>query len=310
MQRNGNVERSGVSARSASVERAWRPACLSVASGNVSMDMLLGSLFALEKKGLLESVKSYASSGNGCFISVLLCLGLSLDEIKISLSNKDMLIFLDSQLYHALETDVHDVPALDQFIWIKEFFTEIFETYATAAITFDQLYLKTGKHLYLTTYNLTTETMIYLSKDNSPNMKIIDAIVLTTGIFHINTHTTYNGDLYIDASSSNPLPISCFNRDRKVLALRTKDNDNQDKIEVKTDYRHARLALKIAIERLTVSAFRTCIMKSLFITMISSQETAPDAENIIINGYEQTLKGLKQFQESEDTTVTYNSSKN
>lgn len=275
------------------------------------MHGLIGSLFALEKKGLLDGLTAYASSGNGCFISVLLCLGLSADKIRRLLTECKPSLFYDSQSYHYF-TDIQEKPqGTDQFLELKFFFTRIFEEYVSLVPTFNQLYLITGKKLYLTSYNVSSGESFYFSRDTHPEMNLLKAIRLTTGVHHITCDVGYDGVLYIDASLANPLPVTCF-RQKKILALRCLWNRSIDKLYPKTDHGYACLLLNIAAEKLISSSFRLCAGKSLFVSVSLGTDEQMETENlkflsnpeqILLEGYDQTVSALKQINKSASNVV-------
>lgn len=292
----------------------WQPTCLCISAGNISLPALLGSLFALEKKGLLAHINSYASSGNGCFLSVLLCLGLSVDTIRGLLEKCKPSLFYDSHSYQQL-CESKQIEGMDQFLQLKFFFTEVFEASMSIVPTFNQLYLTTGKKLYLTTYNMVTQKAIYLSRDTHPEMNLLTALHLTTGVHHITCDIGYDGDLHMDGASCNPLPLSCFPRHKKALVLKSAWHRSVEQIYAKTTHGYSSLLLHLAVQKLTQTAFRLHTGKSLFliISLGSDEYTALDnalylenKEQVIIDGYEQTLSALKHMrvqQKSKENVI-------
>lgn len=282
---------------------------LTIAAGNVSIPSLIGCVAALEKQALLENVTQYASSGNGCFLSVPLCLGCSAIEISDLLFGYQQKLFLDSHSYQHWvrnQCEQGEEDNMQQYMDTGFFFSELLTKKLTLIPTFQQLYLSTGKKLYLTSHNISTGKSCYFSVDDSPKMSVLTAIRLSLGVQYISSNLSYDGDLYVDAASSNPLPISCFRSRERILAIRNCP-DQYEYIVPKTHHDYACMLLDIACERLLTLAFSSCLAESLFLTITSNEEM--DFYNLSVDGYEQTIKALKYASSKESTKVIWDQRK-
>lgn len=77
-------------------------------------------------------------------------------------------------------------------------------------ITFKDLYNLTNKLLIITGTNLTKKQGEFFSYLTTPNMKLIDAIRISTSIPFYFTPYKYNNNVYIDGSCSNDLAVNCL----------------------------------------------------------------------------------------------------
>jgi hypothetical protein len=262
----------------------------------VSLPSLVGALCSLEKRGFLKGIESYSSSGNGCFVSVLLCAGLSLAEMKRKLASSRN-IFYDSHSYQYFEPDVRGT---DQYISLGEFFSTIFRDRFSFIPTFDDLFSLTGKLLVLTTYDVTNDKVLYLSKETHPQMSVLTAIKLTTGVSHFTCDVNYGGNLHVDASSCLPCPLP--QDDSHTIFLGSVWKRSVEKIFPNTKHGQAQLLLNISIKRLTKGSLKGYSGKVLKIVVklgsdaFSREENVAfveSFENCLIEGYNQIENELK-----------------
>jgi predicted acylesterase/phospholipase RssA len=274
----------------------WDPTQLVISGGNVSLATLVGSVLALEKKGILKEIKQYSASGNGCVISVLLCLGYSPLDIQELLSKQKESLFFDSR--SSGDGDNRN-QGTQQFVELRCFFSNIFIEKLTVLPTFHQLYLNTAKKLHLTAYNLSTRQLCYFSTDKTPDMSVLTAIILTLGVYSFDSNLSYEGDLYIDAATSNPTPVSCFKNRNRVLAIRACWNRSLEDI-------YPGVLLDVACEELNKLAFRSCTSKTIFITLSISGSSTSYAR-VLECGYDQTMLCLEQILTSKKSKVFWDS---
>lgn len=77
----------------------------------------------------------------------------------------------------------------------------------TEDITFEQLYLKTHKKLYVTGTNVSKQKLTVFSVNTHPNMKVLEALAISCSIPYIFDRKLYNGEYYVDGALSNNYPI-------------------------------------------------------------------------------------------------------
>jgi predicted acylesterase/phospholipase RssA len=294
----------------------YSPIHLAVPSGNVSLFCLIGCAVALEKNNLLADIKCYSSSGNGCFLTVPLSLGCSCAEIKNLLVGQKQSVFHDSHSYQYLAG--MQISGTEQFMDIGSFFTDLFIKKLTIVPSFRQLYLSTGKKLYLTSYNVSTGKNVCFSVSSCPDMNVLTAIRLSSGVQLINSNLSYEGDLYVDASFSNPLPLHCFKSRKQILIVRNRWNRSCEKMHPMSQHGHSSLLLDIASERLIELSLQYCISNSMYITCLVGSDELTEQENkdilndsndLLVSGYEQGVTALKSFNESTEIKFVWDTRK-
>lgn len=86
-------------------------------------------------------------------------------------------------------------------------------------MTLQQLHEKTGKKLYICTFNRTRRQTEYLSCDTHPDMPCFTALRLSSAVPFLFEPGYYNGDVYADGGVTENVPLSAF-----VADLATEDN--------------------------------------------------------------------------------------
>ncbi len=166
-----------------------------IGAGGQNFFSYLGILKKLEND--IKNVEEYSGASCGSFISFLLCLGKSIDEIveigfKIDQSKlgKFKLKNLYSNFGFINIEDIHD------------YLVEILECNPT----FNDL----EKKLYISAYNLNFQRTEYFSKDTHPDMTVIRAVCMSMSIPVLMTSIKYNENYYLDGGIFEQAPVNPF----------------------------------------------------------------------------------------------------
>lgn len=165
--------------------------------GGVYGAILLG---ALEKKAY-ENIRMIAGTSAGAIIGTLMCVGYTPKEIIVQFqANMPMLCDVDVKLlftkYGLYDNDKY-LQVVENMIHkkIKEF------------PTFEDVYNVFGKDLIITGTNLSKGVGLYFNRIDHPDMKVMDAIEISTCVPLVFPYATLGGDVCVDGAITDGLPI-------------------------------------------------------------------------------------------------------
>lgn len=188
-----------------------------------------GGLEVLQEQGLLHSVKYFIGSSAGSFPAAALACNASVSEIKEILSDTDFSKFLDNDNFFK---DCYRFYT--KFGWYKGDYVEkwygnvLQKIIGNSDITFLEAYQRTSKTLVITTVDITTGELIYMSRETTPHLQIKKAVRRSTALPLVykpdietikteiieNDETTWK-DLdhyYIDGGILDNFPIDYFDK--------------------------------------------------------------------------------------------------
>lgn len=234
------------------MEETWKPSYVAFCHSGGNLSLLLEVMRKLEESNTFALVKSYSACGNGSLIALLKYVGYSSDEIEKYISPHYNDLACDS-----LSVDDH---AIDRYSLISDVIRNAFEPITVGVPTMKQLYLLTGKRLYLMAYNLTLNKIVYISGDSHPEMNVICAVAICMSP---NFSLFYQGHSYIDAVSVEPVPVSCFEFKKKILVLQTS-------VLPSSLLSQRKMLHQIALINLSHTLFRLYVSGGLYISLRSS----------------------------------------
>lgn len=171
-------------------------------------------------------VKQISGVSIGSFFATLVCM---------EFSYKDLIPFINMSI------NINDVSIdnlLDKYGFtegndIINIFKQIISIKYNPNITFADLYEKTKKTLYITSFCLNNQQIKYFNWETDPEMPIIMAIRLSISIPYIFTSNVYKNQHYIDGAVFEKISTSIF-KSGKTLAFFLVDNsENIDYTEIK-----------------------------------------------------------------------------
>lgn len=167
--------------------------CLGPAS--MGIYAMIGTLKALEPR--LGEVREISGASAGSILALFLALGMSVDEI----------------LHNALEIDIPKFVKLSLTCFINKFgfvdtgpIRELLVKMCGCDPTFAELKMK----IHISAYCLNTTQTEYFSKDTHPDMKVIDAVLMSIAIPMIFASGKYNGRTYVDGGTVEKYPLNPF----------------------------------------------------------------------------------------------------
>lgn len=180
--------------------------------GAMAFFAILGHMSTID----LSNVKEISGSSAGSILGFLLCIGLSPKEIL------DCTLSIDiEKIYQTKKiTSLLKNYGMIDISLIKNALLEC--SYGLNP-TFKEL----DKVLHVSAFCLNTRNTVYFNKHTHPDMKVIDAVVMSIGIPFIFSSVEYNGYRYIDGCVEETLPLGPF---------LGKSQDDIYSIEVQSEY--------------------------------------------------------------------------
>jgi NTE family protein len=163
---------------------------------------------------VLDNIKNYAGSSSGSLICCGLVLGFSVEEIE------ELLIRLDFSKFKDINSDgiltFFDNYGLDNCSHFEKLFRIMIKKKVdNENITFSELYNITKKKLVISASNLNKKQTTYFSYENTPDIKVIDAVIASISIPILYIPKKIDDDLYLDGCITNHFPINIFKNSKK-----------------------------------------------------------------------------------------------
>ena len=194
---------------------------LVLSGGGVTALGFLGILKLLYEYNLIKEIEHYVGTSMGAIICYLLTIGFNHNELlefsklfNFSKITED--IKLDNFLYNYGFIDMNNIKIILKNI---SNFKNIDND-----ITFKQHFEKTNKKLSITGTCLSDFKLYYFNYENSPDMKIFDAILISCCIPLLFEPIEYNNKCWIDGGIINNFPIDyCSDEIENTLGIAIKD---------------------------------------------------------------------------------------
>lgn len=182
--------------------------CLS--SGGIKGILMLGCInyyYALKK---LDNIKYYSGTSAGSIIAMLLAVGYTPMEI-LGFTCSDE---ITRQLANFSIVNITTIHGIYHNSILKDFIDEkIRIKLGGKSPTFSEYYKQYGKYILIPVYCISEPVerrKIYCSPDETPDMKIIDAISLSCNIPIIFQKAVYKDKVYIDGAYTSHFPLEAL----------------------------------------------------------------------------------------------------
>jgi predicted acylesterase/phospholipase RssA len=181
---------------------------------------MIGTLKALEPA--LKEVREISGASAGSILALFIALGMSTDEI----------------LEKCLEVDIPKFVKLSLACFINKFGFVAMEPIRELLVELcdgrDPTFGELDTKVYVSAYCLNTARTEYFSKDTHPDMKVIDAVLMSIAIPMIFSAGKFEGRTYVDGGTAEKYPMTPF-LDKKphqvtVIVLKM-ENVYQDSID-------------------------------------------------------------------------------
>ena len=187
---------------------------LIIGSGGLSGLSYLGALEILDTFYPLKNFKYLTGCSAGSLICSLLNIDYTINEMKDIVKNINFIDFFEMKLSNLLSNggfvDTYNLKKLFKSMFITKNIDQ--------NITFKQLYDLTNKILTVNTVNQTLNRIEYLNYENTPNMSVVDGILMSLNIPLICSPINYNNNIYYDGAILDPYPYD-YIRNTKKLGL-------------------------------------------------------------------------------------------
>lgn len=194
---------------------------LVLSGGGIRGIAFLGAIAYLEENNLVKDIKTFVGSSIGAVLCCLLCLG-----------------YRTPQLYNFLnEINFQELPQINVMKIITHFGLDSGNTLVYLIkklfiqkgidenISFFNLYNITRKKLILTGTCVNEHEIKYFDYENTPNMKVVDAIRISMSVPFLYTSPKYKDEHYVDGGILDNFPIHLFrDSDDNVLAIKLVKN--------------------------------------------------------------------------------------
>jgi predicted acylesterase/phospholipase RssA len=180
-----------------------------------------GGLNGLSYVGSLDIINIYYPLKNftyltGCSAGALICALINIhyttSEIKNIILNIDFTNFFDIKLMNIINLGGFVETTLMRNLIKSIFLTKKIDQ----NITFNELYILTNKILTINSVNQTLNRVEYFNYINSPNMKVIDGLMMSINIPLICTPILYNQHKYYDGAILDPYPYHYHKNTNKL----------------------------------------------------------------------------------------------
>lgn len=236
---------------------------LVISGGGMKSLATIGSLKYLDKIGVLKNIKKYAGSSAGSVICVLLAMDFAPDEIRNTIFRKGISLVNDNPFmipYNLLiNYGLHSASKLMKYI------EELFETRKfSKSITFKELYDITDKTVVITGTSLNDRDTFFFSHITFPDMKVTDALRISTSIPLYFTSVKYgmknDQGLYIDhrfvdGGVLNNFPLYYFDICQTQPSIKNYSDlvEHKEKMSIMIDdkntYKHNTLGIMLINEK-------------------------------------------------------------
>jgi NTE family protein len=200
---------------------------LILSGGGIRGISFLGALKYFKDRGNLEHLNTFIGTSIGSIIATFLCLEYPIEDLfqfMLDLNIDSVTNFQISKLIQQFGLDSGNtlIFVIKQLL-VKCGYDE--------NITFKNLQKITGKTLIITATNVNKRCIKYFNHNDTPNLRIVDAIRMSISIPFLYTAPLYGGDFYVDGGVLDNFPLHLANgtHPNEVLAINLGYGETKDK---------------------------------------------------------------------------------
>lgn len=195
--------------------------CISV--GGIRGLLQAGAIHEFYIRKQLDNVNFYAGSSVGSMICTLLAIGYTPLDILTTFCSPDI-----STQFSGM--NIMNLPTLSGFYpntILREKIQELIMLKIGYIPTFKDMLTNYNKYLIIPVYCLSENTInkrkIYCSPENTPDMKVLDAVILSCSIPIVFQKAKYNEKVYLDGAYTDMFPIKylcrLMSKDSNILGI-------------------------------------------------------------------------------------------
>ena len=185
---------------------------LIIGSGGLAGLSYLGGLEILDTYYPLKNFKYLTGCSAGSLICALLNIGYNVEEMKEIVKNINFPDFFEIKLSNLLSkggfVDTYNLKKLIKSMFITKKIDQ--------NITFLELYNLTNKILTVNSVNQILAKVEYFNYENTPNMIVIDGVIMSLNIPLICSPIKYNNNIYYDGAILDPYPYNYIQNTKKL----------------------------------------------------------------------------------------------
>jgi predicted acylesterase/phospholipase RssA len=195
----------------------YRPDVVVLGSGGIKGFMELGALCLLEDEGMLTDIDKWVGCSVGSALSLLIVCGFHMDEIIKICWNVDIMNDMLSSISKFNINKFKSTGGLIDSRTIRNLLEEkVIEKFGKL-VSFQELYMCTGKDLYMSTYNISKNISEVLSRENTPHLSVVHAAMLSLSIPGIFKQQEYRNCKYCDGSIKDPYPVHILDDGKREI---------------------------------------------------------------------------------------------
>lgn len=208
---NGKQSHNEVRIRHLLPDFGWTPQVLVLGPGGFRGYAELGTLQVLKDKGKLEQVRHIIGCSVGSIIAMLMICGYSFEEIlEISVVDEQLVreTVQTSIKLDRLTEGLKEHSGLLNTKILQEVLEKLLRNkFGVSDITLRNFYQVTQYNFILTVYNKTLRQTEFLSHVNSPDLSVIEAVMMSCNIPGLFYRISHNNCIYMDGALGNPYPV-------------------------------------------------------------------------------------------------------
>jgi predicted acylesterase/phospholipase RssA len=196
---------------------------LVLSGGSSKGIMTLGALQYLVDNFLFDTINTYIGTSSGAMICFLLAIGYSPIEIIVYICTHHFMEKI--QNFNVL--GMINGSGAASFASIQEELEKMTISKIGYLPTMKDIYVKYGKKLVFSTYNLSHNKTEYLSHETYPDLPCITALHMSANLPLIFEKFSYNNSFYIDGGIADNFPIDLADQESKKIIGLVIDNDSE-----------------------------------------------------------------------------------
>ncbi len=189
---------------------------LVLSGGGIKGIAILGAVHKLELLGYLRNINTFAGTSIGSFICLLISVGYKAEEIFEICEDIDFSKVIKTHIGTLLmQYGLDDGKKMRTIVEKTLFGKDI-----NKDITFEELYKKTDKTLHVTASCVNDKLAYYFSHKTYPEMKVVDAVMMSMAVPIMFTPGTYDNKTFVDGGCIDNYPVKLFkNNLDKVIGI-------------------------------------------------------------------------------------------
>lgn len=271
---------------------------LVLSGGGVKGLAHLGALKYLEERDLIKKINYYSGTSVGGLIIILYVIGYSAEELFKVLKKIDFKKLQNSSPKNFVEKFGFDEGKKIETALQKCFIKKSIDI----NITLQELFLKTGKNIILTTTCVNKKIPYYLSHINFPDLPVLKAVKMSFALPMFFCPVTHNNNHFIDGGCMDNFPFSILLSKvnyKNILGIYIKDfkNETENIDSLQRFIFDTILCLMEDHARRSYRGFedQTVLINCKNVTAMNLDLSQNDKEQLFELGYNECQKYLKTF---------------